>query len=137
LHRLTAPLFLRDRQEFVWGPHLRDDLKRINALHADVPDETRRKGIRSFAPYPPTEGDFLTSKLWDRMNNQWRTPMKLDLTSPQMKEIIDRALAMKSGTPRHGSSSSFDFNTADSVIIERKMRVKKGSWYQLPSDLQK
>lgn len=136
LHRATAPLFIDGTQDFVWGPDLKTDLKRINELHAAVPEEVREKGILAFAPRPPHEGDFLTARLWDRMNNQWRTPMTLDLDNPKLHDYAIGMLKKMRASANDGEAKpTFDLDAADSLIIDRKIRVKKGSWYQMPKGL--
>lgn len=136
LHQRAAPLFMDSSQDFVWGSDLKADLKRINELHANVPEDVREKGIHGFAPYPPRDGDFLTSKLWDRMNDKWRNPMKLDLSSPKFQEhIVGTLKAMRAGANAGTPVPDFSSDAADSFIIDRRVRVKKGNWYQLPKDL--
>lgn len=136
LHRATAPLFMDDTQDFVWGPDLKVDLKRINELHASVPEDVRDKGLRAFAPYPPREGDFITSRLWDRMNNHWRRPMTLGLDNPKLHAYaIDMLKKMRASANSGETKPPFDLEAADSLIIDRKVRVKKGSWYQMPKEL--
>ena len=66
LHRDSAPLFLRaDREQFLWGPVVKADLKGINAHYLELPEAVRDKGILAFAPYPPVDGDYLTAQLYD------------------------------------------------------------------------
>jgi hypothetical protein len=54
LHRRCAPLFLRANQEFVWGPDLKEDLRRMNAHYLTLPETVRDQGIMNFAGAPPT-----------------------------------------------------------------------------------
>ena len=49
LHRRTTNLFLRSDQEFVWGSHLKDDLKRLNTHFSALPEEERDQGILRMA----------------------------------------------------------------------------------------
>jgi hypothetical protein len=46
-HRSCAPLFLRPDQQFVWGPELKAELKRLNEYYSEMPDSTRE---RVFSP---------------------------------------------------------------------------------------
>ena len=136
LHRATVPLFIDSTQDFVWGPDLKADLKRINELHASVPDEVREKGIFAFAPRPPYDGDFLTSRLWDRMNDQWRTPMMLNLDNPKLHAYaIDMLKKMRASANNGVTKPMFNLDAVDSLIIDRKVREKKGNWYQMPKGL--
>jgi len=136
LHRRAAPLFMSCTQDFVWGPDLKTDLKRINELHADVPDALRERGIPAFAPRPPTTGDFLTAKLWDRMNDQWRRPMTHELDLAKLQPHVTKMLkAMRASANSGTLIPPFDLDAADSLVIDRNVRVKKGNWYQMPKDL--
>lgn len=136
LHRRAAPLFMNSSQDFVWGPELKADLKKINELHSSVPEVVRERGIHAFAPYPPKDGDFLTARLWDRMNDRWRNPMKLELDQDKLQAHVVAMLAKlrastNSGEPR----PAIDLEAADALVIDRNVRIKKGSWYQVPKDL--
>lgn len=136
LHRSTAPLFMDPTQDFVWGQDLKADLKKINELHVDVPQAEREKGLFAIAPRPPKEGDYLTSRLWDRMNSRWRDNNPLDLNNPKLNaHVIEMMKKMRESANSTSPKPAFDLEMADSLIIDRKVRVKKGSWYQMPSDL--
>lgn len=140
LHQRTVPLFLNSKQDFVWGPVLKNDLKRINDLYVGLPEETKAKGILAFAPYPPLEGNFETSRLWDRMNSHWRKPEKPDLSGGRLpEEMLNRLKSLrataKSFRDAPSNAAGFTLDQADIVMMERKMTVKRGSWYHLPKDL--
>ena len=52
---------------------LKTDLAKLDAHYSQLSDEEKLRGVMSFAHYPPVEGDFLTSKLWDQlMRPEWR-----------------------------------------------------------------
>jgi hypothetical protein len=136
LHRRTVPLFLSCSQTFVWGPDLKADLKRINELHQAVPEEIRVKGIHAFAAYPPKDGDFLTAKLWDQMNNRWRDAKKPNLDSPKLLAHIQETLrGMRESAASGTAKGPDDLDAADALIIDRSVSKKRGSWYQMPKDL--
>jgi hypothetical protein len=63
-----------DRQVFVHGDDLKADLAKLDAHYSSLlSDEEKLRGVMSFAHYPPVVGDFLVSKLWDKlMNPEWR-----------------------------------------------------------------
>lgn len=136
LHRSTAPLFMSASQDFVWGPELKADLKRINELHSHLPQEVREEGLFAIAPRPPKEGDFLTSKLWDRMNTKWRKTIPLDVNNPKLIAYVqEMSKKMRESANSNSPKPAFDVQSADSLIVDRKVRVKKGSWYQVPRRL--
>jgi hypothetical protein len=73
LHQRTAPLFLDEGQIFLHGDELKEDLGKLDEYYAQLPDEVKQRGVMSFAHYPPTNGAFLISKLWDKlMLPDWR-----------------------------------------------------------------
>jgi hypothetical protein len=66
LHAKTAPLFTSENQIFIKGEDLKKDLARLNEYYSKFPADVRDKGVISFAPYLPLDGDYLTRELWDR-----------------------------------------------------------------------
>ena len=66
LHRKCAPLLLRDDQEFIWGPDLKEGLREVNEHYLAYPESVREEGLLRFASRPPAEGEFVVSQLWDR-----------------------------------------------------------------------
>ncbi|GGE76458.1 hypothetical protein GCM10011533_31080 [Streptosporangium jomthongense] len=137
LHRSTVDLFLKDDQRFVWGPDLKMDLGRLNAHYMEFPQEVKDKGVLSFASRPPTEVDYLTSELWDLLGPSWRNSE--GDTAPITQETNDKILEhVKQFTdaptlPPDGIVDPLD--EVDSVSLQRSVRRKRGSWYQVPKDL--
>src|SRR5437879_13417707 len=73
LHERTAPLFLDENQVFIRGDDLKADLAKLDTHYCKLSDDEKQRGVMSFAHYPPLDGDFLVSKLWDRLMRQgWR-----------------------------------------------------------------
>lgn len=66
LHERCVPCFLNDRQLFLSGRELKADLAKLDAHYSAFPADVRDRGIMTFAHNPPVEGDFLTTRLWDR-----------------------------------------------------------------------
>ena len=93
LHASTAPLFLSAEQEFVHGNDLKADLRAIAAKYAALSEEEKSKGAMTYAAYPPRDGDFLTSRLFDRFLPGWRdhaaNPIEI---TPEMNERIMKQL---------------------------------------------
>ncbi len=81
LHASIAPLFMGEDQTFVPGQQLKDDLAKLNAYYLALPEEVRATGAMQYAAYPPLEGDYLTSRLYDQFEPGWReharNPIKL------------------------------------------------------------
>jgi hypothetical protein len=135
LHRRTASLFLRTDQEFVWGIDLKAGLKAVNAHFLQVPEDLREKGIMSFADVPP-HGN-LVADLWDRhMRGGIRTEPKE--SAPRDAES-DAELIRKFKEFRKQPTLSLGEAAAeqeDMIAISRSVHRKRGSWWQVPKDLQ-
>ena len=134
LHRDNARLFLRDYQTFVWGEDLKKDLRMIDELHKKLPQAVRDRGLMSFAPRPPTEGEFLTSRLWDlAMRPSWRTPRPVDLSEEAQKKMIESMKTMKKKAEAQTEPAPvFTTEEADAITVDRRVKMRKGSWTQLP-----
>lgn len=137
LHRSTASLFMNGNQRFVWGPDLKMDLARLNEHYMKIPEETKDKGVVSFANTPPNEGNYLTSELWDLLGTKWRT--SVGNLAPLNKEANDNLvnhIKQFSEAPTLPPEATFDpTEELDSVCLQRSIRRKRGSWYQVPKDL--
>lgn len=144
LHQRSAPLFLREDQEFVWGPDLKADLARINAHFLAFPDSEKERGlIGTFAHAPPdVEGSvvrrlrarFLRKGYDDRPRPE--SPPN-DERSRKLVEQLKRwekapAVDVAFGSNATSGPTSEDFAT---MSIQRFAPKRKGSWWLLPKDL--
>ena len=133
-HKRCAPLFMRGNQLFVWGEDLKKDLGRLNTYYNELPEEAKKKGIYSIATRPPVEGDFLIAGIWDRFFPDWRKryPSFMPKENPRLiREIEKFAEAIANKKP----SLDQEYLDPDAMIVERKIRKKKGNWWLVPSDL--
>jgi hypothetical protein len=137
LHKSVAPLFMRKDQLFVWGPKLKADLSALNKHYMDLPQETKDKGVISFASKPPKDGDFLTAKLWDLMGTEWRKPKEVELPLPKESndKLLEHMKSFKEVPVANPDYTEFDIDNLDSVSLQRSITKKKGSWFQVPKDL--
>jgi len=137
LHRNTVPLFLRDNQEFVWGPDLKASLKEIDIFYSLYPDSEKDKGIHAFAPSPPKSVNTLVSDLWDRHLHTWRE--RKETSSDEERKIptdtISKFEQIQQAQPFNPDPKKFKTQDIESAAIKRKVRKKKGSWYQIPKDI--
>ena len=137
LHRDSASFFLRSDQEFVWGGELKSDLKRLNRRYLGLPEETKSQGVSSFAHNPPKDGGFLVASLWDRHFGNWRD--RGDDLGPRDKEEESRLLkeinALVDAPAVSDNEAGVNQERVDVVSIQHMVRRKKGSWWQVPSDL--
>jgi hypothetical protein len=88
LHQRITPLFLREDQEFVWAPGLKADLGRLDAHYDGLPESVKAQGIMRFALQPPTEGDFLTAKLWEGLRRSGASPAFLRRTQRRRRHKL-------------------------------------------------
>lgn len=137
LHKRIAHLFMRDDQQFVWAPDLKDDLASLNKYYMTLPQEIRERGLLSFARKPPTENDFLTARLWDLMSTAWREQKKskVSFSDKSSDEFIDHLKEAKGIPINNPEPADFDVDQIDGVSLKHIVSKKKGSWYQLPKDL--
>jgi hypothetical protein len=137
LHRSTANLFLGKRQRFVWGPDLKEDLNKLNDYYLKLPQETKDRGVISFASKPPTEEKFLTAELWDMLGTSWRTESEnIAPVSEEANEKLLRHIKAFTDAPTlPADQMPGPTEELDSLSIQRSIRRKRGSWYQVPKDL--
>ena len=139
LHKRCAPLFLRPDQTFIWGQDLKADLSSINAHYFETATPaTIEQGINAVTRYPPSEDDCLVGDLWDRfMRADWRDlarrqPSQLPRNNTglvtQLNNIID---SEKPSVVEPPSTKEADYRR-----MQRIVRIKKGSWYQVPRSME-
>jgi len=137
LHKQISPLFMRDDQLFVWGLELKKDLTRLNSHYEQLPKEIKEQGVICFAPQPPTEGEFLVSAIWDRVFPEWRKRKQGSRESGDFDVMnLFKELKGKSKTSSFPSSEAgSDSSDLRMISVQRRIRRKKGSWFQVPKDL--
>lgn len=137
LHRRCAPLFLRSNQDFVWGEDLKAGLKQLNEHYLKLPESEKETGIMRFASNPPETGEYLVSKLWDRHLRPWRgkSPDPLTRDPEKDKELVERLTKFSKAPTLQPDEVDFDPDDAEMLSIQRYVRRRKGSWWQVPKDL--
>jgi hypothetical protein len=140
LHRRCAPLLLRENQSFVWGQELKADLQRLNDYYNRLPETEKEKGIFSFAPRPPAENQgWLVSQLWDRhMRPEWRGMRERAATRDpsEDKKLIDHLKQFSEAPSVAPDRVDHRPEGPDVLTIEYRVHKRKGSWWQLPKNLQ-
>jgi hypothetical protein len=130
LHAKTAPLFLGPNQEFVVGTELKADLRRLDEYFSSQPAEVLERGLITFDP--PQDGDYLTTRLWNRFLPGWRPGVRDVAISPEAEEKLIRefneAAEGPTGPPVTVDSAAF-------VIIKRSIPVKMGKWRIIAQDV--
>jgi|SRR5579862_8754523 len=92
----------------------------------------------SFARVPPGGGTMLLPAIWDRHFPGYRE--RLAAEGPFIP-VHDDKLAAKvdgfsNGAPLPPDEIDFDASDADSLVIERSVSKRRGTWWQLPKDLE-
>ena len=140
LHAKTARLFLNSDQVFVLGDELKADLARLDEHFSKLPDEVKLRGVMSFAHFPPADGDFLVSRLWDQlMRPGWR---EYAANPPQIKTKDEHSKLLTklneiADAPRMDDPPEFSMETADAVMIKRSVPLYRGKWRMLPPEVEK
>lgn len=139
LHERTAPLFLDGKQIFVRGDDLKADLAKLDAHYSLLPDEEKRKGVMSFAHYPPVEGDFLVSKLWDKlMSPEWRTraAAPAEIMSKESEAEIIAELSQIADAPRLSGEPPVSLQEAGGMVVKRRVPAFRGKWRLVPPEVE-
>ena len=138
LHKRMARLFLRSNQEFVWGLDLKSDLKRLNDYYLTFSDAERERGVMRFANHPPTVGDFLVTKLWERhlrpeaLEDSDRSKA---LSPENEKKLVEELMAFTEGPNLPTGRMIANEDQIEAMSIERHVHRKRGSWWQVPKHL--
>lgn len=138
LHQRITPLFIGEGQTFVSGNELKQDLVKLNAYYATLPDKVKALGVMKFAEYPPYDQDTLVGKLHDRhMSSSWRKNAKAHIERlfepiPQDKKLLEKMNEKKK--PYHGPPVSDD--QIEAMTIARMVPVSRGGWRILPEGIE-
>ncbi|MBI3492078.1 MAG: hypothetical protein HY047_09890 [Acidobacteria bacterium] len=136
LHEKTVPLFLRGNQTFVSGVEMKADLKKLDEHYSALPEETKAKGVMSFAFRPPLEGDFLATKLWDKhLLPIWRDRRvaKPERSSEAERELIQEVRDLGKGAT---ATERIGLDAADFVVMEHVAPVQVGKWRIMPPGIE-
>ena len=141
LHRRLAPVFLKADQRFVWAHDLKADLTRLVAHYADHP-EIGTEGLFRVARYPPRDGDYLVTQLYDGLRPGWRKhadAAPIQLPPEKHTELVQQMNAMKSAPEIARGAMAIPpargVRDADHVTYERRVPLKWGRWQFMPADL--
>ena len=135
-HRSCAPLFLRRNQQFVWGPELKAELKRLDAYYRRMPESTKEKGLFAIAAQPPVTEGALMTRLYDRfLRPTWRKQkgISIDLDPEKEKQILAQLKRQfDEAVPTNETLAS---DAADFLHVKKNVQKKRGSYWQLPKNL--
>ena len=141
----TAPLFLRADQSFVHGDDLKADLKKLDLHYDALPEEEKKRGVYSFAAYPPDDDSYLVTQLWKKH----MTPPSISQQPPSQFEGKTVYVPPAGSDPNEIIQALDDFeknavplppetpvamDEAAIVQYTRFIRPKKGKWVRVPQD---
>ncbi len=136
LHKRVVPVFLGPDQTFVGGSELKEDLAKLDLHYSGLPAEVRERGVISFAPFPPEEDTFLTTRLWDKYLPKWRESMHAR-PKPEAKERVMARINEAWDKANRGEAADQAPAEHDFLLIERRVRLRMGKWRLLPPEAER
>jgi hypothetical protein len=129
-HAQIVPLFLDPFQTFIHGEDLKSELTKLNEHYSRLPESELRQGLINFAPYPPDEMEFLTTRLWDKYLPRWRQKISyMDLDDPEyQKKTLELVNSFDEGASGVQPHEEHDVDKLDHVTVKRMVHPKKGKW---------
>ena len=130
LHRTSAPLFLTDKQRFVWGAELKADLARLNSIYLGLPDNQKQQGLFTLVKSPPHDDQGLCARLWDDLRPGWRTPAPPSppMSAAQEREIIARSKGIMRAARSPQGIPIGPATDPDHLVLQRHIPFQRGSW---------
>jgi hypothetical protein len=117
---------------------LKADLARLDAHYSALPDEVRNRGMMSFAPQPPEDDTFLTTRLWDKHLPNWRAEAaKPKEISKQMQgALLDLVKRFNERSTGLDPSTRIPMEEVAALTIESKVSLRKGKWRRFTSEVE-
>lgn len=137
LHEKCSKIFLRKDQIFISGSELKSELKRIDEHYKNLPENIRQKGISHFAHYPPGSENDLLPSLWKHFlpRAEKQSIPKASRDQSADTKLIEKIQLLKNAQVIQAIEKTPQNFSDESVILERSIQKRKGSWWQLPADL--
>jgi hypothetical protein len=148
LHERCVPCFLTEHkaivdgrelsvhQEFVSGRNLKADLAKLDAHYSALPAAVRDQGVMAFAQNPPTDTDFLVTRLWDRFLPKWRENLGREPLTPEMHTKVLEAVKETERAQRltGEQARNLDADTAGFILLKSRVPVRRGKWRIVPPE---
>jgi len=143
LHISISSFFLRPDQSFIAGNDFKNDLAKLDQYYSALPEETKLRGVTTFAFIPPEDTSFLVTCMWDKyMASTWRDikTKKFDGTdkiNPETEKAISEKITRfaKEAQPiDHSSLENSD--DANNMVIKRMVSARKGKWRRFPPEVE-
>lgn len=138
LHKSTAPLFVRSHQIFLPGEELKAEMKRLNGHYSSLPQEIPAGGMMNFAKFPPHDTGFLTTRLWDRFDPEWR---ELERNPPQLDADMKAALLelvnrFKNESTPLPPQTYIPLEEVGQLTIEKQVSTTRGKWHRFSPEVE-
>lgn len=138
LHKGIAPLFLRSYQIFLPGEELKAEMKKLNEHYSNLPQEVLDRGMMNFAKFPPADTEFLTTRLWDRFDPEWR---ELERNPPQLDAKMRAALLelvnrFKNESTPLRPETHIPLEEVGQLTIEKQVSTTRGKWHRFSPEVE-
>ncbi len=111
----------------------------MNVHYLSLSDEAKSQGIYKFARRLPDESNGIIRALYQRHTKGLLEPpreIKPDKLDPDAhKKIVDQIEGWKSASSATPQASEGGCDELESVVIERSITRKRGSWFQVGPDI--
>jgi hypothetical protein len=136
LHAKCAPLFLRGNQDFVKGDELKSDLRALNKHFLALRAVDGDRDLMSLPHSPPENVGSVVSHIWRKHMRPREDEDHADRVPEDQVKLVDQINQMHGAPTIPPDWLDFDVSNPDALIIERRVRRRKGSWLQIPKDIQ-
>lgn len=145
LHRACAPLFMRHDQVFVWGIDLKADLRANHEALIAMPEDVRKQGLVRWNPPPRPDG--LVAHVIDRTmrrapgriakppSNAGAAPSS-HAAGPGLVDLPAHVQRLVAAAKEATGDVTFEADEVDSLTIQRWVSRQRGSYFQLPHDIE-
>lgn len=136
LHQRTAPLFMSDKQIFVFGDDLKKDLTSLNNRYSALPEAEQSEGLFRIASYPPKDDSCLTTRIWKQLGMRVeRDTTERNSGGPLASELLESVKKMREAADNRSGSAQFsqsELEDPSHIVIERMVPLRRGKWRFMP-----
>lgn len=132
LHRITAPLYLRPDQEFVWGRDLKGDLTQLDSHFKSLPENLRSQGVYKLGSRLPDQSQGKIRELMQRFApNLLKPPVDPGLISVEAHAKLMGEMQEWDNAPAVESPQNLPDGEWETMILKRSVHRQRGSWIQI------
>ncbi len=142
-HIGIVEFFVRPDQTFINGSDFKTDLAKLDQYYSSFSEETKNRGVVTFAAIPPDDVAFLTTRMWDKhMSPIWRKiqTKKFDGTDkidPEAEKAMFEKIRkfMKEAKPID-RSAIINSDDAHNMVVKHMVSKTKGKWRRFPPEIE-